>query len=414
MKFLLHLKLLHLFNKKSGKRNFVMVILFLLTNIIAAMSFAFLFASQNLEVKMRQSYYEHLSVSVTSYVQTETNHKLINVKQYRRPEYNNLLSIMDYSGEFSVKPDYSYFFRYLSLSLFAKEIETPTFVLVADYSNSIYINRHFEEQIKKDFSLDQSLIGIDFSFNYIFDEGIEINDEFTLFISKVIDEPNYFASNKIYLPQNIVDEIIGNYFVNDSKMANYIFNLPNDHHYTNFQYVLHFPNEQTYLKFINIITDSKTNEHGLELVADHLTKVLAISSLFDYLEIIIVIFLVITIIGVMTILIMIVSSLFIVTTRQSALLLFLGATKGDAISIFLSLVFKNYLLSSVYLLFFPKLMVVINNYIFEQFRIGNFFNLTVNNFVLMYFLIALFIFISTLFLMSVKFKRPLFYLLLDD
>lgn len=418
MKIITLSKVLSTLYKRNIKKNTLMVIFMIFTNISLMLFLLFFSSNEALLTTLSSSYLEHLSVDVSLYESQPTNNSLINVKTYKRPTIDYLNSIMRVTDNFKIRPDYSPLLADKTLFIFDKEIPNILITILGENSEEVGINRALYKELLKAASFSNEEIIIRFSLAttlFIDEEETKINYEHDFRITYIYDEPTYFSSPKLYIPQNMIDATLGSIFIKSGvTLNNYLLNLNAEHELTNYRYKCHFKSVAQKEKFMSIVHDVSTKEQGIEVSGDYISKVESFTALYSYLSILIKLFLAFVIIGSVVIYVVIAHTSLLAILRQMALFAILGAKSKDLYYIYLFLISINFLLSIVSFVLLPYFLPLLSRLLYKL--LGVCVALTLNYKLLIFMIsvnfITLLVILTVIFLINMR--KPLLYLLIDD
>lgn len=417
MKIIKYFKLLGVFYRRNLSKNRLMVLFMAITNLILVIFLLFFASKDEIVYKLEKSYLEHLSLDVSNYSSVSTNNSLINVKTYKRPDLEFLSSIMENTGQFKIRPDYSLLFQSATFSAFEKELEPPQVIIHNIQTYNVGINQKYADEIFKAINVSSDQLFLKVEINYslkIFEEEISITFVDEMKVDYVYHEPTYLSSSKIYISQEYIDAKLGNYIVQEGvNLNNMLLNLAPDHPMTNYRFKLHVNDEfqkHTLLKIINDISDQNA---GFEVSSDQIYKVESFRALYSYLEILINVFLVFVIVGSIVIYVVIAHTSLLSTLRQMALLSIIGATKEDLYFLYLILISINFICALGSIFIFPTMLPSLNRLLYFIMHIE--INLKIYFGTLLLVIISNYLLLITLvtIIYIVNIRRPLLYLLLD-
>lgn len=417
MKIIKYFKLLGVFYRRNLSKNRLMVLFMAITNLILVIFLLFFASKDEIVYKLEKSYLEHLSLDVSNYSSVSTNNSLINVKTYKRPDLEFLSSIMENTGQFKIRPDYSLLFQSATFSAFEKELEPPQVIIHNIQTYNVGINQKYADEIFKAINVSSDQLFLKVEINYslkIFEEEISITFVDEMKVDYVYHEPTYLSSSKIYISQEYIDAKLGNYIVQEGvNLNNMLLNLASDHPMTNYRFKLHMNDvfqKQHLLKIINDISDQKD---GFEVSSDQIYKVESFRALYSYLEILINVFLVFVIVGSIVIYVVIAHTSLLSTLKQMALLSIIGATKEDLYFLYLILILINFICALGSIFIFPTMLPSLNRLLYFIMHIE--INLQINFGTVLVVIISNYLLLITLvtIIYIVNIRRPLLYLLLD-
>lgn len=418
MKIITLFKVIANLYKRNIKKNRLMVIFMIFTNITLMLFLVFFSSSETLAQTLAEGYLEYLSVDVALYESQPTNNPLINVKSYRRPSIDYLNSIMKVTESFVIRPDYSPLLYEKEIMVLGKEIPNVLITIIGENTNEIGINRAFYNELNKLVSIkdDEMLLHFYIKTTIFIDDEEVLIDYYNQFpITYIYDEPTYFSVPKLYISQNTIDATLGNIFLKPGlTLNNYLLNLNPEHELSNYRFKCHFKNAAQKDKFMHIVNEVSNNESGIEVSGDHINKIESFNALYDYLSILMKLFLAFVIIGSVVIYVVIAHTALLTILRQMALFAVLGASKKQIYEIYLFLIIINFLLSSVSFLLLPSLLPVVSFILHKLMGVYVVLELNYTMLVLMLSadLLTLLILITIIFLINMR--RPLLYLLIDD
>ncbi len=388
-----------------------------MTNFITMTFVLFAATSNNVLSAINEQYFEHLSVDVSRYSTAATNNELINVKNYERPSLSYMHALMEETDRFTIRPDYTMFFKETKLLLFDKVLPNPLFITYGHTNEGVGINRTFYNEIKKEVALFED----NFTLTFVLDMTVLVNNEVKTIQYEeritplfIYDEPTYFSTSKLYLPQAFIDRTIGSIFINDGQtLNNYLLNINNDHELANLRLRCHFNNKAQLALFTKIVADSSDNDNGVEISADHLQKVASFHALYDYLYILGVILFIFIIVGSVVIYIVIAHTALLANLKQMALLSVLGAKRSDLYVLYVSLLTFNFVLGLSGVLIVKPFLKGLQNMLLHFLHLRLQIDITLQPFLLIIFGNYLFLIsiITIIFLFNMR--RPLLYLLID-
>lgn len=407
MKLKLYYELIKSFYKRMAAQNIITVIIFIISNITTNTALTFYVATNNIKDEVAMSYFEYKSIGISEVRQVAANNDLLTLSQYRRPEIATLYNMMDRIGHFEIKPDYGAFLNNGRVEFLGLEVDRPEFVV--HQKNEVGINMAFYNVLKQNFAVDVS----DLQLVYRLNEQIELADEvFKIIINKqltmtfIYEEINYFSIPKLYLPQNIVDNFLGDYYLAPNlTVANLIYNLPNDHALTNRRYRLHFQDEAIYKTFIRNVLKID-NEISYEFSGDDYEKGELFAALFSYLRILVIVFLVLVIIGVLLITVMITNAFIDKNKPQIALFQLFNDKSLLPYILFALIYFFNFGLSFMSKPLLLLIYKLANNVIWSVLGLRELFTFSNDFFLLVYAAIGILNLLLLLSVMLIKLRKP--------
>lgn len=412
-----YLKVLRVFYKRNFVKNALMVVFLLITNLTISV-FLSLFNSSQMVVKvLNDSYFEHQSVNISKFASIDTNNELIKVRTYERPSLSFMNSLMTRTGRFEIRPDYTTFFNDFNVTIFDKVVTRPQFITYMHGNYGIGINEAFYHLINDEVTLDPHNLRLKLELKTTFMVDGEArtlvhNDE--VFINFIYEEPSYFSSPKIYLPENYLDVTIGSYAISEGvSLTNYLLNLNSHDELANLSLRCHFHSREQYASFVQIIDEISGAFNGYEISSDHLNKIASFTALYAYLEILIKILFVFVVIALIVILVVIAHTSLLANMRQMALLNVLGAKKGDLYVFFVFLLTFNFVLGLFSLVLLPSLLTLFNHLLYYLLRINISLTLNINHLIMVMSLNYLFLLSAITIIFMLNMRRPLLYLLLD-
>lgn len=407
MKLKLYYELIKSFYKRMTAQNVITVIIFAISVITANTALSFYLATTNIKEEVAMSYFEYKSISIAEVRQVAANNDLLTLSQYRRPEIATLYNMMDRIGYFEIKPDYGAFLNNGVIELFGLEVVRPEFVV--HQKSEIGINTTFYNVIKEEFGIEDEELQLDYRLNEqieVAEEVLEISIHKQLPVTFIYEEINYFSIPKLFLPQNVVDEFLGNYYLADNlTVANLIYNLPNDHALTNRQYRLHFQDKTIYKSFIrNVLNIDAAISY--EFSGDDYEKGELFSALFSYLRLLVIVFLVLVAIGVLLITIMITNTFIEKNKPQIALFQLFNHRSLLPYILFVLIYFFNFGLAFISK---PLLLLIYksaNNIIFNVLGLKNLFLFNNDFYLFVYSAIGLLNIFLLFVTMLIKLRKP--------
>lgn len=407
MKLKLYYGLIKSFYKRMKTQNIITVIIFVISIVTTNTALLFYLATNNIKEEVAMSYFEYKSINIAEVRQVAANNDLLTLSQYRRPEIATLYNMMDRIGHFEIKPDYGAFLNHGTIELFGREVTRPEFVV--HQKSEIGVNRAFYNVIKQNFTVDQT----NFQLVYRLNEQIELAEEvFKITISKalpvmfVYEEINYFNIPKLFLPQNVVDEFLGDYYLtNNLTVANLIYNLPNDHALTNRQFRLHFQDEAIYKTFIRNVLNIDS-EIAYEFSGDDYEKGELFAALFSYLRLLVIVFLVLVIIGVLLITVMITNAFIEKNKPQIALFQLFNYNSVLSYILFALIYFFNFGLSFISKPLLFLIYKLANNVIFRVLGLSQLFIFNNDFYLLVYAAIGILNFLLLISVTLIKLRKP--------
>ncbi len=211
MKIITLFKVIANLYKRNIKKNRLMVIFMIFTNITLMLFLVFFSSSETLAQTLAEGYLEYLSVDVALYESQPTNNPLINVKSYRRPSIDYLNSIMKVTESFVIRPDYSPLLYEKEIMVLGKEIPNVLITIIGENTNEIGINRAFYNELNKLVSIkdDEMLLHFYIKTTIFIDDEEVLIDYYNQFpITYIYDEPTYFSVPKLYISQNTIGRAI--------------------------------------------------------------------------------------------------------------------------------------------------------------------------------------------------------------
>lgn len=417
MKIITFLKVIFNLYKRNIKKNRLMVIFMIFTNLTLMLFFVFFASNEVLVDTLSSNYLEHLSVDVSLYESLPTNNELINVKTYRRPSIDYLNSMMKVIDNFTIRPDYSPLLREKNINILDKEVPNVLIIILGGGKKEIGINTTLYNELQNLVSVKDEEILFNFYLKTtLFIEEEIIIDYHTQFpISYIYDEPTYFSVPKLYISQTVIDATMGSIFIKPGlTLNNYLLNINDDHELSNYRYRCHFKDEEQKQKFMMVVKAVSNSERGIEVSGDYINKIDSFTALYDYLNILMKLFLAFVIIGSIVIYVVIAHTSLLTILRQMALFAILGASKNHLYDIYFLLIFLNFFLSLVSYLIGPFLMPFLSLILYKL--LGVYVPLTLNYTMLFLMIganfVLLFVLITVIFVINIR--RPLLYLLIDD
>ena len=398
-------------------KNALMVSFMFVTHFVLGFFLTFLQSEALIIPSLSASYFEHLSVDVQGYETISTNNNLISVKKYERPDITYLQNVMEYSGRFKIRPEYSKLLAGSILKIHDKVIPSPQYIVVDHIKNGFGINDVYLAMLKEEIEFESEFFFIDFSLNHKFtidEEEFEININDTLPIDLIFHEPKYFASPKLYLSQEYVDQKLGSYeLIEGQTLNNYLLNIDNDHAATNYRFRLHFVDNEQKMIVEKLLKSATSKDRGIELTSDEINKVNSFRALYDYLNILVTIFFIFIIIVSLVMHGIVAHTSLLALQKQLALLQILGGTKGDLLSLFLGLNFFNFCLGLSSNFILPLILPLLSSVIFTYLNVSLIIilNWRIIFYMILISLLIVMILLITLFLLNTR--RPLLYLLID-
>lgn len=398
-------------------KNMLMVSFMLITNLVLGFFIVFLQSESLIIPSLSTSYFEHLSVDVQSYERISSNNELIAIKKYKRPDINYLHNLMEHSGRFKIRPDYKEILSLSTLKLYEKELPRPLFIVVDNIKSGFGINNTYLDLIKNDITIEDNefLLSLNLTFNITYEEEditFVIEDE--LPIDFIFKEPKYFASPKIFIPQEYIDKTIGALPVKEGlSINNYLLNLSEDHALTNYKYRLHFDSVTQKEHVSSLLNAGNTKEQGVELSSDANNKVNSFKALYDYLNILVMVFFIFIIIASLIMHIIVAHTSLLALQKQLALLQIIGGSKSDLLLLFLALNLFNFMIGLLSLFILPLMMPVVSYFLYIYLNVAITIYINVKTIILLILinLVILITLIISLFLFNTR--RPLLYLLID-
>lgn len=411
------IKILNLFYKRNLAKNILLVFFLNITNLFLVL-FVLVYSEGPKIVRVfEESYFEHLSVDISLYQSVETNNDLINVKSYARPSLSYVQTYTAHTGQFSIRPDYSFFWQNSEVSIFNKTAETPQIITYSEPRQGVGINGAYLKVLQESSSVkpdDLTLkLRIDASFT-VNEEVIEVFVSQDLDVNFVFNEPNYFSTPKLYLPQGVVDKILGSFMISPGlTLNNFLLNVNASNELLSQKLRCHFKDKEQLETFIRISEDTKGTDSGLEISGDHIGKVESFKALYEYLNILIIMLLVFVVIASVVIYFVVAYTSLMSILPQAALLKLLGAKKGEIYLIFLSIITFNFLLGLGGVILIKSVLPLISGLIYQILVLNLTFTL---NFNLIFSIVSanyilLFLTVTVIFLVNMR--RPLLYLLID-
>lgn len=392
-------------------QNVVSVVLFIIAITTLNIALTFYLTTNNAANVLTKTYFEYKSIDVSQVQKVLSNNDLITMNQYKRPDYQTLANIRNKIGDYSIKPDYTMFFMNSTFTMFEEEIAMPQ-IVVHNNSNQIGINETFYRELAERFALTDETHHLNWVLNaplYI-NEEIQYNITFvhSLTISFVFAEINYFSFPKIYIPQQIIDEVLGRYLLTENvTVASLLYNLPNDHTLTNRKYRLHFTNEQTYKTFLRISESYSAENSTYEISGDYYEKGMLFESLFVYLRLLVLIFLILVLIGVTLILFVVINS-FIDKNKTQIALFELFHEKCTIASTTFSLInFVNFGFSFFSYPLTRVLIEILNKVVSNALGISTFLKFNNSLFLCIYLLLGMLSFFLLKIIAFIKLRKPL-------
>lgn len=418
MKIFSVFRLLSTFYRRNAVKNTMMVVFMFITNIVLGGFVIFFNAGQNIIDVLEENYFEYLSVDVSLYQSLLTNNELINVKTYKRPSLDYIHAMMEKTGRFSVRPDYSHFFQNASLRLYEKELSVP---LITTYDHVNYgfgINKTYLQNISSEVSLnslEQLSLSLKIEMNInVDDQIVPIIIEEEVAISFVIEEPTYFANAKLYVPQHFIDQTLGQIFVRPGEtLNNHLLNVNPESVLANFRLRCHFESKKQRQLFLKLAEDFSDKENGLEVSSDPQQKSASFVALYDYLEILSIILLVFVLVGSAVIYCVVAHTSLLSNMQQMALISVLGAGKMDLYVYYLILLMFNFLLGLTSFIFLPYALPLVNHLFLNLMKVNAVFQIDYSLVTLIASGNFLFLFALISAIFYINMKRPLLNLLLD-
>lgn len=410
-------KILNIFYKRNLSKNILLVFFLNITNLFLVL-FVLVFTEGPMIVTVfSESYFEHLSVDISLYQSVETNNDLINVKSYARPSLSYIQTYMAHTGQFSIRPDYSYFWQNSEVSIFGEVLDLPQIITYAEPRQGIGINEAYLKVLADNTNVNKDDITLKLDINSSFtvnEKVLEVKVSEELDVNFIYSEPNYFSTPKLYLPQGVVDKILGSVMINPGlTLNNFLLNVNASNELLSQKLRCHFKDRDQLEKFTKITEDIKGENHGLEISGDHIGKVESFKALYEYLNILIIMLLVFVVIASLVIYFVVAYTSLMSILPQAALLKLLGAKKGEIYFIFLSIITFNFLLGLGGVMLIPRILPLISALIHKILVLNLTFGL---NFKLILTIVSgnyilLLLTITIIFLVNMR--RPLLYLLLD-
>ncbi len=411
------IKVLTILYRRNFTKNVLMIVFMMITNFIMLTFVLFATTSANILSAINDQYFESLSVDVSRYTTAATNNELINVRNYERPPLSYMHALMEETGRFTIRPDYTMFFNETKLLLFDKVLANPLFITYSHPNRGIGINRTFYNEIKKEVALTEER----FTMNFVLDMTFLVNNEVTTIQYEelitplfIYDEPTYFSAAKLYIPQAFIDRTIGSIFINEGQTVNnYLLNINNDHELANLRWRCHFQDKAQLALFTKITSDSSDTHNGLELSADYLQKVASFHALYDYLYILGVILFIFVIVGSAVIYTVIAHTALLANLKQMALLSVLGAKRSDLYVLYVLLITFNFVLGLSGLLIIQPFLITLQNMFRYFLHLRLAINITIQPFIVIILGNYLFLLSIIMIIFLVNMRRPLLYLLID-
>lgn len=417
MKIRVLFRLFSVLYQRNLVKNMFMVTFMLITNLVLGFFIVFLQSESLIIPSLSTSYFEHLSVDIQAYERISSNNDLIAIKKYKRPDIDYLHNLMEHSGRFKIRPDYKEILAGSSLKLYYKELPNPLFVVVDHIKSGFGINNTYLELLKNEIAIEETdfLLSLNLSFNIKYEEediSFVIKDD--LPIDFIFKEPKYFATPKLYVPQEYIDKTIGALAVKEGlTLNNYLLNLKDDNSLTNYKFCVHFISISQKESVSLLLKSGNTQDQGVELTSDAINKVNSFKALYDYVNILVMVFFIFIIIASFIMHIIVAHTSLLALQKQLALLQIIGGSKSDLLVLFLALSFFNFMLGLLSFFILPIIMPLVSYvlYLYLNVTITIFINvktiislIVVTLFILMTLIIGLFLFNT---------RRPLLYLLID-
>lgn len=411
------IKVLNIFYKRNAAKNILLVFFLNITNLFLVLFVLVYSEGSKIITVFSESYFEHLSVDVSLYQSVETNNELINVKSYERPSLSYLQAYSTHTGQFNIRPDYSYFWQNSEVSLFGKTVDTPQIITYLEPRQGIGINGAYLKILKENSSVDEDDINIKLVINASFivnEKVIEVNLSENLHVNFIFDEPNYFSTPKLYLPQGVVDQSLGSLMISPGlTLNNFLLNVNASNELLSQKLRCHFKSSDQLSAFIKISEDVKGDDQGLEISGDHISKVESFKALYEYLNILIIMLLVFVVIASLVIYFVVAYTSLISILPQAALLKVLGAKKIEIYFIFLAITIFNFLLGIGGVILIPDILQLISRLIHYILNLNLIFTLNYNLVILIIGANFLLLLITITIIFLVNMRRPLLYLLID-
>lgn len=417
MFILKYLPILRVFYNRNFTKNALMVSFLLVTNLTVSVFLFFFSSSQTIMPVLNESYFETLSVNISRFNSVATNNELIKVRTYERPSLSFMNSVMTRTGRFDIRPDYSMFLSELTVSLYAKEVATPLVVTYMHNNQGIGINEAFYSLLSKEVTLSEEQLSLRLVLRKKFMiENLEriLEHEDDVLINFIYEEPSYFSTPKLYIPESYLDATIGSYLVSEGlTLTNYLLNINTDNELANLSLRCHFNSLAQYNLFKDIVADISSDDYGYEITGDHLQKIASFAALYAYLEILIKILFIFVIVALIVILFVIAHTSLLSNMRQMALLNVLGAKRSDLYTFFFMLLSFNFILGLYSLLLLPPLLPLFSKLLFHLLRIDIALAINIHYLIMAMCLNYLFLIfvLTTIFMLNMR--RPPLYLLID-
>lgn len=364
-----------------------------------------------------QSYFEHLSVDISLYQSVETNNDLINVKSYARPSLSYVQTFMTHTGEFSVRPDYSFFWQSSEVTIYDKKLALPQIITYSEPRQGIGINDAYLKVLEENTSVNKDDINLKLKINTSFTVNevvIAVNLSESLNVDFIFNEPNYFQTPKLYLPQGVVDKTLGSLMISPGvTLNNFLLNINASNELLSQKLRCHFQSNEQLQSFIKISEDVKGVDHGIEISGDHISKAASFKALYEYLNILIIMLFVFVVIASLVIYFVVAYTSLMSILPQAALLKLLGAKKSDIFFIFLYLSTFNFILGLGGVILIPRVLPLISGLIHQILVLNLSFTLNYNLVSLIVTGNYLLLFATITIIFLVNMRRPLLYLLID-
>lgn len=411
------LRILNIFYKRNLAKNILLVFFLNITNMFLVLFVLVYSEGATIISVFEQSYFEHLSVDISLYQSVETNNELINVKSYARPSLSYVQTFMTHTGEFNVRPDYSFFWQNSEVTIYDKKITTPQIITYSEPRQGIGINGAYLKVLAENTSVNKDEIVLKLNINTSFtinEKVIEVNLSETLEVDFIFNEPNYFQTPKLYLPQGVIDKTLGSLMLSPGlTLNNFLLNINASNELLSQKLRCHFKDNNQLQRFIKISEDVKGVDHGIEISGDHVSKVESFKALYEYLNILIIMLLVFVVIASLVIYFVVAYTSLISILPQAALLKLLGARKSEIYFIFLSLTTFNFILGLGGVILIPRILPLISGLIYQILLLNLTFSL---NYKLVSLIVTgnyLLLFLTITIIFVVNMRRPLLYLLID-
>lgn len=412
-----YLRVLSIFYRRNFSKNVILVLFTLLTNLTLSLFLIFNESSAAILPRLNESYFEELSVDLSKYGSAPTNNELINVKTYERPSLVFINSLMERTGPFMIRPDYTFLFQKSKLHLFAKELSNPLFVTHMVQGYGIGINRAYYEFLRKEVALHSENFKVALTINtklMIESKEVEFSFSDELEISFIYDEPTVFTSPKLYLPETYLDTSLGRTFLfEDVSLTNYLLNLNPTDELANRKFRCHLRDRLQLEKLKKIINELSSTEDGYEISADYLAKVASFTALYEYLKILMTLLLWFVIIATLIISVVIAHTSLMASLRQMALLVMIGAKKSDLYVLYFLLLSFNFLLGLVSLTLLPSIIPFLNTLLFSFLHFEITLTISIYSLISTFSFLYLFLLLIISLIFVFNLRRPLLYLLID-